>query len=349
MTDNAEATDTGSSTEPTQPTQSAAAENAQRIADTKSAARAAIMADDSIVVEGDSAEPEAEGDATPEGTADAEATKGDKPEGEPAEGEQPRRRSLSELQDLAAAKRQERQKHEAQRHREQQERDAGARLQELEARQRQLDERERRLREDPMAYFQQDLGLDPSVAAERVMARQLRPQEEQLREQNVALQARLDALEKRYETDAETRQRDEAQRAQKAQTDAVYNRWDTLSGNEETYPLLAQLPAPLRRRYGDYVADLLTEAGESWTPEDVAAQVEHDLAELGAKAQQRGGGKAEDDGKARGTSKTAKARKPAGEITNDLASESTGSVRSSLDRETRRQNALKEAARLGLK
>lgn len=328
--------------------------NAAAIADMRAKIANDVINDDSIEVDtpSDGADDAAEqgGEASEKPKKAAKAAKDEKATGDDAKGdEKPKRKSLAELEELAAQKRRERKEREAREAGEKRARDLDREREEIERQRRDVERAKEALRKDPVAYMERELGLDPSVAAEKLVNSQLRPAEAKLQEIVAKQQAELEALRKRYETDTETRERQAREAQEHAHREAIYSQWDKISGDAEKFPHTSKLPTPLRRQYGDHVANLLTAAGIDWTPDDVAAQVEHDLAERFAAAVADNAGSSAGENDDTDGSPAGGKKPPPKTLTNDLASESAGISRDLLDPEVRRQNALREAARLGLK
>lgn len=310
----------------------------QAIAD----ARAQILADDSIGVDAPaSAEP---GETRGEPAADPGKPGEAKPD-PPAAEEQ--RETIDDLILLAEEKRRERLQREAQDDRQRRERDLDRERDDFERQRREFERREKELEADPLDYLERRKGWDRSLAAEKIVSKTLRPGEEELRERLAATEARLAKFETETKAEKEAREKAELGARERAHVEQTYTSWDSLTSSEQ-FPHLAKLPTAIRRQYGDHVANLLTEAGKPWTQETIANLVEHDLAtRYGQSAVASGSSAGESetkDGSPRGGEKP-----PPSTLTNDLASESAGSIRDLRDPEVRRKNALNEAARLGLK
>jgi hypothetical protein len=322
------------------PNMTAATQNAAIISDARAAAKAAIMADDSISMDG--------GDAPAQETStEAAPAVETKTTEAPADQEKPALPSLSELEQLAAQKRRERMEREANDEAGRRLRDFDREREEFERRRRDFEAHERELLADPFEYAEKRKGWDRSQAAEKLVAKQLRPTEELLKEQIEALKAELSTFRNETKAEREQRERAEQEASERARYESTYASWDTLSANTERFPHMAKLPSAIRRMYGDHVANLLTEAGVPWTQEEIANRVEHDLAsKYGIQAEANGSkaGELKRDGSPQGGAKP-----PPSTLTNDLAGQSAGSQRSLLDPEVRRANALREAERLGLK
>jgi hypothetical protein len=340
------------------PNMSAASENAAILSDMRAQAKAAILADDSIVVE-TTESPESRGDAQqspPPITEGADPAAPEKKVNGKAEAPAEAKPAepvvapsgLAELEKLAAEKRRERMQREQQAEHDRRFRDFDREREEVERRRTALEQRERELLSDPLDYAERHKGWDRSQAAERLVAKQLRPAEEVLRERLEATEARLAKFETESKAEKEARERRERESQERAHWEHTYNSWETLSSNIERFPHMAKLPSPIRRQYGDHVADLLNAAGRQWTQEDVATLVEQDLASRYGKSEAAANGSSAGESKKDGSPRGGE-KPPPSTLTNDLASQSAGSTRSLLDPEVRRQNALREAERLGLK
>jgi hypothetical protein len=281
--------------------------------------------------------------------AEAEAT-ADDPDPEPAKPKAPAAKEEpagdpkpKRLADLAAEKRRERMEAEASRAREQRQRDVDRERDDLERERRAFQAERERLKADPFGYAEKELGLDRSAAAERLVASTLRPEEAKLREMVEQQAAELRTFREKYETEAKTKvQRDEEARWQ-AHQEATYSSWDNVSGDREKYPLTSRLPPMVRRQYGDYIANLLADAhpGRRFSQEEIAIEVENDL-RADEPVGEPGSGTRDETAGANGAGK----KRPPDTLTNDLASETAGTLRDLLDPSTLRKNAMRAAAKL---
>lgn len=286
-----------------------------------------------------SEEAEAEADAEKPDEAPAKTPPAKVEATDAGEGTAPRKR----LADLAAEKRRERMEKDAQAKAEAKARDFDIERAEFERRQREFERREKQLEADPFEYLEKHRGWDRSQAAERLVAGQLRPESEQMRQVIEAQGAELKALRERYDTDTQTKAQAEQEARWHAHQEATYSAWDGLSGDREKYPLTSRLPPMVRRQYGDHVANLLAEAypGRRFSQEEIATEVENDLAGDEPAGAPSSGGRVETAG-ANGAGK----QRPPDTLTNDLASQTAGSDRAELDPSYLRKQAMREAAKM---
>lgn len=289
----------------------------------------------------DPAEPDTEAEAKPPEKAEPDPVAEEKKTDDD-------RKTFAELEAMAAEKRRERQEREARDRRDAAARDLDRERDDFERRRRAFEAAERELEADPIEYLQRRKGWDPSVAAEKIVGKTLRPAEAELRELLEAQAREIKTLRERYETDTQARQRMEQEARDQAHLQATYSQWQALSADAERFPELAWRDPEERRWRGDRMADRLREAypGRQFSHEEVAAWVEHDLQEQNKKrAAAAGTSSGGTDGAPAGNG--AGTKRPPATLTNDLASQSASSGPESRDWDTRRKNALRELSKAG--